>query len=105
MGVHIQAYRGNLQGPQGWSFPALEEISRETGKTAPQVLGRFLVQQGISHIPKASVAERIAENADIFSFSLTDQQMDKLSNLTTKEALEGFKGLYAKCIWRDTPEA
>jgi len=104
-GVHIQAYRGLLQGPKAWANEAVQEICRETGRTPPQVLGRFLVQQGISHVPKASAASRMVENADLFSFRLSEAQMEKLASLTPAEALETFKNLYIKCIWRDTPEA
>jgi len=104
-GVHIQSYRGLMNGPKAWEHPVLQEICQELGRPAPQVLGRFLVQQGISHVPKASAPERMAENADLFSFDLSAKQLESLSGLTTPEALENFKQLYIKCIWRDTPEA
>merc|ERR1719373_703936 len=103
-GVHIQAYRGLMQGPKSWEASELQEVCKETGKSAPQVLGRFLVQQGISHVPKASVPERMVANADVFTFNLSDAQMEKLSGMMKPEALENFKALYTKCIWRDTPE-
>jgi len=104
-GIHIQAYRGLAQGPKAWDNPAIQEVCKDTGKKASQVLGRFLVQQGISHVPKTSTAERMNENKDIFSFELSAAQMEKLSNLTTDAAVENFKNLYIKCIWRDTPQA
>lgn len=102
-GVHVQAYRGLMQGGEAWEQPALQEVCLETGRTSAQVLGRFLVQQGISHIAKASSVERMQENAALYGFSLTREQMDKLSNVTTPKALDAFSALYAKCIWRDTP--
>jgi len=104
-GVHIQAYRGMAQGPKAWSDATVQEICQEVGRTPPQVLGRFLVQQGISHVPKASTPERMLENADIFTFDLTGEQMEKLKGLTTPAALQNFKELYTKCIWRDTPQS
>lgn len=104
-GIHIQAYRGLLQGPKAWDNAVVQEICKETGKSPPQVLGRFLVQQGISHVPKSSNPERMRENKDLFSFELSGEQMEKLSNLTPASALETFKNLYIKCIWRDTPQA
>jgi diketogulonate reductase-like aldo/keto reductase len=104
-GVHVQAYRGLMQGAKAWSNAAVQEVCKETGKTPAQVLGRFLVQQGISHVPKASSTDRMKENSALFTFELSPEQMEKLSNLTTDEALETFKNLYIKCIWRDTPQA
>jgi diketogulonate reductase-like aldo/keto reductase len=104
-GIHVQAYRGLMQGPKAWENPVLQEVCKESGKTPPQVLGRFLVQQGISHVPKASSLDRMTQNKDVFSFELSDAQMEKLSSLTTDAALENFEELYLKCIWRDTPEA
>jgi len=107
-GVHIQSYRGLMQGPawgKPWDHPVLQEVCNELGRSPPQVLGRFLVQQGISHVPKTSTPERMSQNADIFSFELSAKQMELLSGLTTPEAIDNYKQLYIKCIWRDTPEA
>merc|ERR1712232_257812 len=101
----IQAYRGLAQAGKCWEDPVIQEVCKEIGRTPAQVLGRFLVQQGISHVPKASVPERQKENRDVFSFELSAEQMDKLSSLTNDAALETFKNLYIKCIWRDTPQA
>lgn len=104
-GIHIQSYRGLMQAGKTWENPVLQEVCKETGKSPAQVLGRFLVQQGISHVPKASTAERMKENRDIFNFDLTADHIEKLSNLTDPAALDNFKNLYIKCIWRDTPQA
>lgn len=62
------------------------------------------MQQGISHVPKASTPERMLENRDLFTFELSKSQVERLSQVPTPEAIENFKKLYTKCIWRDTPE-
>merc|ERR1711941_212621 len=103
-GVHVQAYRGLMQGPKAWAHPLIQQVCKETGKSPTQVLGRFLVQQEISHVPKATTLERIKENKDLFSFELSADQMERLSGLTTDVAIQNFKDLYIKCIWRDTPQ-
>lgn len=103
-GVHIQSYRGLMQANTSWGHPVLQEVCQATGRSPAQVLGRFLVQQGISHIPKASNAERMRQNMAVFGFALSPAHMEKLSGLTTPEALEAFQKLYTKCIWRDTPQ-
>merc|ERR1711871_1670785 len=104
-GIHIQAYRGIMQGAKAWQHPTIQDVCRATGRPPSQVLGRFLVQQGISHVPKASTPERMKENRDIFTFQLSAEQMERLSNLTTDDALKNFANLYVKCIWRDPPQA
>jgi diketogulonate reductase-like aldo/keto reductase len=42
------------------------------------------------------------ENAQVFDFELTPQEMERLDHLTTPEALEAFQQLYRKCVNRDT---
>ena len=39
------------------------------------------VQLGIVVIPRSSKHDRIVSNADLFGFSVTDQEMDQLSSL------------------------
>eukprot|EP00929_Paragymnodinium_shiwhaense_P092414 TRINITY_DN52316_c0_g1_i1.p1 TRINITY_DN52316_c0_g1~~TRINITY_DN52316_c0_g1_i1.p1 ORF type:complete len:366 (+),score=104.27 TRINITY_DN52316_c0_g1_i1:48-1145(+) len=104
-GVHMQAYRGLMQANKSWEHETIKEIVAEAGKTPAQVLGRFLVQQNISHVPKASSPARMTENMSLFDFELSEAQMAKLSSMTPPDALDNFKALYTKCIWRDTPEA
>ncbi len=68
------------------------EVARELGRSPAQVLLRWCVQRGIPVIPKSTHRERIAENADVFSFQLSDQQMAALDALDqtggTDRALE-----------------
>jgi len=42
------------------------------------------------------------ENADVFNFSLTVDEMDELDSLTNDIALDTFVDLYRKCVNRDT---
>lgn len=51
------------------------------GKTAAQVVLRWAVQRGYAIIPKSTKPERLAENIDVFSFSLTDDEMVAISAL------------------------
>ena len=53
------------------------------GKSVPQVIERWLVQRGIALIPKSTTAERIVQNADIWDFSLTDEEMEAVRALNT----------------------
>jgi diketogulonate reductase-like aldo/keto reductase len=53
----------------------LREIGNNYGKTPAQVALRWLVQQGIAPIPKASQYEHLEENMEIFDFNLTNDEM------------------------------
>lgn len=59
--------------------PVLNEIARSRGKTVAQIALRWIVQQGgICPIPRSSNPERIAQNLDVFSFELTDEEMQRI---------------------------
>jgi len=53
----------------------LAEIGRRHGKTPAQVSLRWILQQGIVTIPKSVHEARLRENADIFDFELSAQEM------------------------------
>ena len=59
----------------------LAKIGEQYGKTASQVALRWLVQRGIVAIPKSSHKERMAQNLDIFDFSLSDADMAVIAKL------------------------
>lgn len=61
--------------------PTVNEIAKNKGKTAAQVLLRHIVQKGIITIPKSTNPNRIRENIDVFSWKLDDDEMDCLNNL------------------------
>jgi len=67
-------------------------IAGRLGRTPAQVLLRWCIQRGIPVIPKSTHRERIAENAQLFDFTLTAEDMAKLDDLDTAgatgEALE-----------------
>ena len=56
-------------------------IGAKYGKTASQVALRWLTQRGIVAIPKSSHKERMAQNLDIFGFSLTDDEMTQIATM------------------------
>jgi len=53
----------------------LASIGQRHGKTPAQVMLRWHIQQGRQVIPKSTRKARIAENFDIFDFSLTDDEL------------------------------
>lgn len=67
--------------------PVLQEIAAKHGKTPAQVILRWELQSGIVIIPKSSRQERQKENADIFDFSLTDEEMERIDGMNANERL------------------
>lgn len=59
----------------------IREIAKQTGRTPAQVVLRWHYQNGVLTIPKSVHTERILENADVFSFSLSAEQMDAIDAL------------------------
>jgi len=58
---------------------ALGAIGEKYGKSAAQVALRWLTQRGIVAIPKSTHKERMAQNLDIFDFSLTADEMAQIA--------------------------
>ena len=56
-------------------------IAERTGHTPAQVLIRWCLLHGLPVIPKSTRRERIAENADVFDFTLSDTDMAELDAL------------------------
>lgn len=90
---HVQhmAYAPLGQGRKNEMFenPALVEISRTHGKTAPQIALRFLMQSGVAVIPKSVCEARIKENFDVFDFELSTDEMARLVKMDTAVPLIG----------------
>ncbi len=59
----------------------VERIAARVGRTPAQVLLRWCVQRDIPVIPKSTHRERIEENAQIFDFSLSDEDLAALDAL------------------------
>jgi len=63
--------------------PLVTEIGRAHNVTGPQVALKWAVQQGIPVVPKSSNPKHLAEDFDLFSFTLSDAQMARLTAATT----------------------
>ena len=77
----ITSYRGGERST--FDDPTLQEIARRHGKSPAQVMLRWHLQAGRSAIPKSIKPARIAENCDIFDFTLTEEQMAAIDALDT----------------------
>lgn len=70
-----------------FNHPLLKAISKQHRKSIGQVILRWLNQRNVVVIPKTVHKERMAENFDIFSFTLTDKEMSIISELDTGASL------------------
>jgi diketogulonate reductase-like aldo/keto reductase len=61
--------------------PVLREIAAAHGVSVAQTTIRWHLQEGTIVIPKASSPQRIRENADVFGFALTDEEMARIAAL------------------------
>ncbi|MFT4186030.1 MAG: aldo/keto reductase [Micrococcaceae bacterium] len=59
----------------------LNEIGKKYDKTWAQVILRYQIEQGVVVIPKSHNKERQAQNLEIFDFSLTDTEKERIANL------------------------
>lgn len=67
------------------SEPTLNYLSNKYGKSPAQIILRWHLQNDIIVIPKSSKKERIIENAQIFDFELTLEDMQQIDNLNMNE--------------------
>ena len=70
-----------------FSNETLAAIGAAHGKTGPQVALRYLLQRGIIVIPKSTHKERMAQNLQLFDFTLTDKEMNEILKLDTGQPI------------------
>ena len=68
--------RGRLFGD-----PVLADIAAKRGRSVAQVALRWLLQQDVAAIPFSSKPQRIADNFDVFDFTLDDDEMKRIAAL------------------------
>lgn len=69
--------------------PVLLELAEKHGKSPAQIVLRWHIERGVVVIPKSVTPIRIRENRDIFDFSLSTEDMDKIATLNTGERYSG----------------
>lgn len=85
-GTKLMAWSPLGQGRNGlFTHPTLTAIGARHGKSPAQVALRFLLQHGFIIIPKTTHPQRMRENADIFNFALSEQEMKELAQLNEKD--------------------
>lgn len=81
-GIAPQAWGPLAEGRHGiFTHPVLTEIGAKYGKTAAQIALNWNAQRGVSILPKSVHVERMEQNFDIWDFTLSDEDMQKIAAL------------------------
>lgn len=64
-----------------FEVPELKSLSEKYGKTIAQICIRWSLQMGFLPLPKSVTAARIRENADVFGFELSEEDVRLIAGL------------------------
>ncbi|MGN7166747.1 aldo/keto reductase [Paenibacillus cellulositrophicus] len=78
--IQLEAWSPLMQG-ELLNHPLLKEIAEKYGKSIAQVILRWDLQHGVVTIPKSTKEHRIVENASLFDFELSQEDMDRIDGL------------------------
>ncbi len=95
-GVQLEAY-SPLGTGQHLNNGTVRQVARRVARTPAQVLLRWCVQRDLVVIPKSTHEERIRENAQIFDFILSPQDMAELDAL---DRTKGTDRAHERHVWR-----
>jgi methylglyoxal/glyoxal reductase len=79
-GIQLEAWSPLMQG-QLLNNEVLQEIANKYNKSVAQVILRWDLQNGVVTIPKTTKEHRIVENASVFDFELTEEDMERIDGL------------------------
>ena len=81
LGIQVEAWGPFGQGDiDVIGHPLLQSLAQKYQKTASQIVLRWIVQRGLITIPRAK-PNHFAENLDVMTFTLTDEDMAAVSAL------------------------
>jgi len=89
MGILVEAWSPLMSGKTALGDHIIEDIATRHNKTAAQVILNWHISQGRRVIPRSSNVNRIRENIDIFDFELTNEEMESISSLASKNIRTG----------------
>ena len=78
-GIVLEAYSPLTRGHK-LNDPKLIEIAEKYGKSAAKILIRWGLQKGIVVLPKSKMERRVMENANVFDFEISEEDMQKLDS-------------------------
>lgn len=89
-GIILEAYSPLVRNQRS-DDKLLQPLVKKYDKTPTQVLLRWSLQKGFVPLPKSVTLSRIEENAEIYDFELTKEDMKTLET-----------GAYSPCAWDPT---
>ncbi|KZM56176.1 glyoxal reductase [Geobacillus stearothermophilus] len=84
--IQLEAWSPLMRG-EILTEPTIVEIGKKYGKTPAQVVLRWDLQHGVVTIPKSVTPARIKENANLFDFSLTAEEMKQIDALNLNKRI------------------
>jgi diketogulonate reductase-like aldo/keto reductase len=78
--IQLEAWSPLMRG-RAFDIPLLEELAVRYKKTISQIVLRWDIQMGVVTIPKSTNPSRIKENAAIFDFEISKEDMVKIQEL------------------------
>ena len=79
-GIQLEAYSPLTRGKK-LNHPTIASLASEYGKTAAQIMIRWPLQHDVVVIPKSANQQRIYENADVFDFEISSEDLVLLDSL------------------------
>ena len=87
-GVQIESWGPFAEGRNHiFENKLLLSLANKYSKSVAQIILRWLIQRGVVVIPKSARKQRIDENFNVFDFALTEEDMNEIRGLDTKESL------------------
>lgn len=81
-GIVLEAYSPMARmHPRLVRNPLLAELARRHGKTVPQIVLRWAIQQGVPAVPKSSRWKGLKDNLAVFDFALDADEMERIDGL------------------------
>lgn len=84
--IRLEAWSPIMRGKVN-EIPVLQALAVKYGKTPVQIVLRWDIQKGVITIPKSVTEERIIDNANIFDFELTPDDMKKIDRLDKNQRI------------------
>ena len=87
-GTHIMAWGPFAEGRNNFfGNETLIAVGAKYNKSAAQTALRYLIQRGVIVIPKSVRKERMEQNINVFDFTLSDEDMQRIRQLDLGQSL------------------
>lgn len=93
--IVVQAWSPIMRG-QLSSNPIIKDLAKQYNKSEAQIILRWHLQNNVIAIPKTNKLSRIKENMDIFDFTISKDDMEKIDSLNKNERMkpQEYENLY-----------